>query len=362
MIHVTFVMEQHLGHRAYCENLKRFFDSVPEVTATWVPVTYTNSLAVWSDWSFLPERLKGTLNGRFQVRKSLRHTPADVLLFNTQVPAAIAGKLVQQKPYLLSIDITPIQYDKMAVYYGHKPDGIGFFSHYKHKVNANLLAKAAYLLPWSSWVRDSLIQDYQIPPERIMVVPPGVDLDQWRPRSEFSDGPLKILFVGGDFYRKGGDILRDAFRQLPPGRAELHMVTRTQLEPEANVHVYNNLQPNSPELIKLYQTADVFVLPTKAEAFGIAAVEASAAGLPVVATAVGGLPDIVVANETGFLVEPGDVSALARCLHQLVENPHLRRQLGQGARQRAEQYFDARRNAAHILELLQTTVARNNHL
>lgn len=59
----------------------------------------------------------------------------------------------------------------MAVYYGHKPDGIGFFSHYKHKVNANLLAKAAYLLPWSSWVRDSLIQDYQIPPERIMVVP-----------------------------------------------------------------------------------------------------------------------------------------------------------------------------------------------
>lgn len=362
MIHVTFVMEQHLGHRAYYENLRGFFDAVPGVAATWVPVTYTNAGAVWSNWSFLPDRLKGTLNGRFQVRNSLRRTAADVLLFNTQVPAAIAGKLVQQKPYLLSIDITPIQYDRMAEHYGHKPDVDGFFSRYKHKVNMHLLKNAAYLLPWSSWVRDSLVQDYNIAPERIKVVAPGVDLEKWHAKNDFVAGPLKILFVGGDFYRKGGDVLMDAFRQLPPGCAELHMVTRTPLAPEVNVHVYNNLQPNSPELIKLYQNADVFVLPTKAEAFGIAAAEASAAGLPIVATAVGGVTDIVVTNETGFLVAPDDAAALACCLQQLAENPDLRRQLGQGARHRAEQFFDARRNAARILELLQETVARNNRL
>lgn len=362
MIHVTFVMEQQVGHRTYYQNLRRFIDEAPEIEATWVPVTYRDGGAFWSNWSFVPDRVLGPLNGRFQVRKGLRRWPADILFFNTQVAAAIAGGSVlrhaRQRPYLISTDITPIQYDEMGAHYGHKADGEGLISYYKHRVNVKLLNNAAFLLPWSNWARDSLVNDYGVPVERIEVNPPGVDLERWRTQARDHGGPMRILFVGGDFHRKGGDILRAAFNRLPTGSAELHLVTRTEMEPEPWVTVYNKMQPNSAELITLYQAADVFVLPTKAEAFGIAAVEASATGLPIIATAVGGIMDIVSDGETGFLVESGDVEMLAERLQQLAAQPELRGQMGQAARRRAEQRFDARRHAARLLEILQETAGQ----
>ena len=62
MIHVTFVMEQQVGHRTYYQNLRKFIDAAPEVAATWVPVTYENGGAYWSNWSFLPQRVRGPLS------------------------------------------------------------------------------------------------------------------------------------------------------------------------------------------------------------------------------------------------------------------------------------------------------------
>jgi glycosyltransferase involved in cell wall biosynthesis len=209
-------------------------------------------------------------------------------------------------------------------------------------------------LPWSTWVRQSLVADYGVDPGRVEVVPPGVDLDTWQPGPpRETTGPLRILFVGGDLYRKGGALLLEAFRALPAGLASLTLVTRaTDLAGQPDITVYNHLQPNSAELIDLYQQSDVFVLPTQAEAFGIAAIEASASGLPVIATATGGLVDIVLPGQSGFLIEPDDAASLARHLHFLAEHPAERRQMGQVGRERASALFDARRNAARVVELL----------
>jgi len=360
MIRVTFVMEQHIGHRAYYQNLKKFVDQSPEIRASWVPVTYADGDKLWERLPFLPDRLRGTLNGRAETRAGLRNAPADVVLFNTQVPAAIAGRPVYQRPYVLCTDITPIQYDQMSPHYDHQVDGFGPLNYYKNYVNSAVFKGAARILPWSTWTKESLVQDYGIDETRIKVVAPGVDLEIWCPSESQHDGPIKILFVGGDLYRKGGDVLLEAFRRLPADRAELILVTRTLIDPEPGVSVYNNLQPNSTELINLYRTADIFVLPTKAEAFGIAAVEASAMGIPVIATAVGGVTDIVVEGETGFLVTPGDIEMLASRLHQLIIDADLRKRLGRSARRRAERHFDARQNAACIVKILQETAEKDN--
>jgi spore coat protein SA len=94
------------------------------------------------------------------------------------------------------------------------------------------------------------------------------------------------------------------------------------------------------------------VLPSEAEAFGIAAVEASAAGLPVIATAVGGLRDIVVDGETGFLLQPGNVQGMHECLSLLAQDGHRRVRMSRAARSRAEMHFDARRNADRIVTIL----------
>ncbi|MFP4435960.1 MAG: glycosyltransferase family 4 protein [Chloroflexaceae bacterium] len=361
MIRATFVMEQHLGHQTYYHNLLRFVDQSSQIKSYWVPVTYNQTGTIWDYFAFLPTNIHGTLRGRAEVRRGLSQTKSEVAFFNTQVPAVLGGNLVSRQPYVISTDITPVQYDQMSQQYGHQPDHPGPMQRYKHRVNVNLLRNAARLLPWSTWTRDSLITDYGVTPERIEVVPPGVDTDHWTPGTEHNSGPLRILFVGGDLHRKGGDLLLRAFRELPSGTAELHLVTRTPVSRAEDIHAYHNLQPNSPELIRLFQTSDVFVLPTAAEAFGIAAAEASAAGIATIVTAVGGLTDIVVDGETGFLVPPGNLETLVSRLRLLADDSALRSRLGRAARQRAETHFNARRNAERIITcILNAAEIRDN--
>lgn len=352
MLHASFIMEQHLGHYTYYQNLRRFVDTSAEIHATWVPVTYTPSNGLLKRLPMLPENVRRTLCGRMQVRDSLMHTSSDVVFFNTQVPAALGGNLTRRQSYVIATDITPIQYDRLSSRYGHRPDRQGLLKSYKHHVNTTILRGAARLFPWSNWVRESLMADYGVMPQRIEVLPPGVDLTYWTPGPKRQQQTCRILFVGGDFYRKGGELLLRAFQSLPSGTAELILVTRSQVPRIDGVRTYHELQPNSPALRTLFQTCDVFVLPTEAEAFGIAAVEASAVGLPVIATAVGGLPDIVADRASGFLISPGDENALVECLHMLLQNPEERERMGKAARARAETYFDARRNAQRLVERL----------
>lgn len=353
MLRVAFVMEQHLGHQTYYQNIRRFIEADPFIQPTWVPVTYNVPGGVIEKLSVLPRHLRGTLRGRQQVRAGLRHAPVDLVFFNTQVPAALAGGLaLSRSKYVIATDLTPIQYDTLSELYGHRPDKPGPLKAYKQRVNQAVFQGAARLLPWSSWAGRSLVSDYGVDPASVEVLPPGVDLALWRPGQTRIGTPLRILFVGGDFERKGGPLLLRAFQALPAGEAELHLVTRSKLPDAPGVTVYNHMQPNSPELIALYQNCNVFVLPTGAEAFGIAAVEACAAGLPVIATRTGGLVDIVTDGETGYFIPSDDESALVARLRSLVDDPGLRNRLAGAARARAEDRFDARQNVARLVQCL----------
>jgi len=84
---------------------------------------------------------------------------------------------------------------------------------------------------------------------------------------------------------------------------------------------------------------DLFVLPTSRDAFPLVLLEAMQHGLPVVTTTVGAIPEIVLDGETGFLVPPGDVAALADRLEQLATDPGLRRRLGAAGRERYRERF-----------------------
>lgn len=350
-LRATFLMEQHIGHRSYYLNLRRYIDLQSEVQASWVEVTYEQNGVLGTALKMLPKRLSGPLAGSSQVIQGLRR-PYDIAVFNTQVPAALSLGRARRRPAVLCLDITPIQYDQMADLYQHPTDRFELVRRLKHNANHRLLGNADRLLPWSSWVRDSLVADYHVDPAKIEVLPPGVDLDFWVPDENRRGSLPRILFVGGDFHRKGGALLLEAFQALAPRSAELVLVTRSELPAIPGVRVYNHLQPNSPELIQLYQSCDIFVLPTQAEAFGIAAVEACAAGLPVIATRVGGLRDIVLDGENGYLVPVQDPGTLTRRLEALITDPEMRRRLGLKSRQHASHHFDARKNAARMLEIL----------
>ena len=198
------------------------------------------------------------------------------------------------------------------------------------------------------------MSEYDVDRDRVVVIAPGVDLNVWRDRDRTRSNDVpRILFVGGDLERKGGLMLIEAFKQLAPGSAELHLVTRDRYDADVDgVVVHNGLTPNSPELLSLFQTCDVFALPSQAEAFGIAAAEASASGLPIVASNSGGLRDIVVDQVTGFALPDLTAERMAGRLGELVADKNLRTQMGKAARQRAEELFDAEVNGGRVADLL----------
>ncbi|MFN0073401.1 MAG: glycosyltransferase family 4 protein, partial [Chloroflexota bacterium] len=109
----------------------------------------------------------------------------------------------------------------------------------------------------------------------------------------------------------------------------------------------------------LFHQADIFVLPSLGECFGIAAIEAMAAGIPVVMTRVGGAADIVDHGVNGLLVPPGDVMELGRALNHLVLSPGLRESMGSRARMTAERKFDAVRNAEQLITCIQDAITRH---
>jgi glycosyltransferase involved in cell wall biosynthesis len=349
-LRVALLLEQHLGHGTYADNLRAEAETDAGIDATWSPVDYavpTRGLGRM----ITKGRYGGALAARSRIRASLRRDRADAWVFNTQVPAVLAGRRLR-KPYVVVTDVTPKQYDRVSEGYGHRADRPGPVAWLKHRINTRVFNEAAWCVPWSSWVATSLVDDYGVPESRIAVIPPGVDIGSWsRERREPGGEPFRVLFVGGDFERKGGDVLLEAMDALSDS-AELYLVTKSSVTPSERVHVIDDLGPNDPRLIELFHRADAFALPSRAETFGIAAVEASAAGLPVVASRVGGLADIVVDGETGFVTPPGDAAALGSALGRLERDADLRQRLGDAARQRAIEHYDAATNANRLFELV----------
>ncbi len=353
MYRMAFLMEQHLGHRTYYQNLRSLISLDPRIEAEWCEITYYQEDSSLDNLPILPRGVRGTWRGIRQVHQGLGRGNYDAAFFNTQVPAALAFDKLGKLAFVLSTDITPVQYDIMAKAYNHRSDPPGPVRWLKHHINQEVFQSAKQVIAWSASVKRSLEVDYGVDPRQISVIPPGVKLDFWSPGPGRVDQiPLRLLFVGGDFIRKGGDTLLNAFRQLPPGAAELHMVTRQAVEHMPGLFVYHRMTPNSIALRDLYRQCDVYILPSRAEAYGIAAVEALACGLPVIASHVGGLREIVQEGVTGFYISPGDENALTCALQALLEDHQMLASMKKAARMVAEEKYDASKYARQVADLM----------
>jgi glycosyltransferase involved in cell wall biosynthesis len=352
-LRIGFVMEQVLGHVTWYQNLRQAVTALDEVEARWVETRLFDPHGRLERLPVLPSCMKASARALLDMRRGLRGWPHDVLVFNTHKAAALCQWQMVRTPTILMTDVTPIQYDRMAALYDHQVDGNAAVRAAKHQANVLNFRLAGALVTCSTWARDSFIHDYGVPPERVHVIPIGLDTGYWQPAEPRPAGNrVQLLFVGGHFERKGGRLLLDVFHGLGLSeRADLHVVTRDPLQPSPGVIVHHNIQNNSAELLRLYQQADVFVLPTLADCFSNAALEAMAAGLPVVITAMGGIPDIVEHGRTGYLLPAGNGQELAAVLRRLVDDAPLRRALGAAGRQRAVARFDSRTNAARLLAL-----------
>jgi hypothetical protein len=161
-----------------------------------------------------------------------------------------------------------------------------------------------------------------------------------------------LLFVGGDFKRKGGPLLRECYRHHFARRCDLHVVTQSLVESEPGVFVHRGLESGSPAWRQLWEQADLFVFPSSLETFGIALVEALAFGVPVVSADVGAARFILADGEAGVLLRQPDELGLAAGIKAALENPPLTEARIQRGQARVKQHFDLAANAGRLAQWL----------
>jgi glycosyltransferase involved in cell wall biosynthesis len=361
---VGFLMEQALGHVTYAQNLRAVFaTSEGRIAPTWLPVPFADGGVL--------DRLPGT-RSNWTVRGSARALAAlragggpaafDALFFHTQTVALLSPLVARRTPVIVSLDATPRNFDRIGAAYRHEASPGSRRERLKAALHRRVLRQAAALTTWSQWAKDSLRDDYGVEPERVTVIPPGVDLSLFpfgaAPRRERTGRPLRVLFVGGDFERKGGPLLLRCMREGLAELCELHVVTGQAVETTPGVVVHSGLGPNDPKLIALYREADIFALPTNADCLAVVLGEAMAAGLPIVTTTVGGQPEAVRDGRSGLVIPPGDVEALGRALRRLILDAPLRKAMGREGRAIAEAAFDAATNTRRLTDVILTGMER----
>ena len=169
---------------------------------------------------------------------------------------------------------------------------------------------------------------------KIILLPSGIDYSLFLNNDKVLNLPnnnyIKILFLGGgDAYKKGiVDIIEAIPKILKNNKNVLFLLsTSKKLNIDINKKSENILFLDwiaTEDKISLYNSCDIFLLPSYDEGLPYSLIEAMAAGLPIVASNVGGIPEVVKDNENGFLINPGDVDKMVSRINYLIENENVR--------------------------------------
>jgi glycosyltransferase involved in cell wall biosynthesis len=212
----------------------------------------------------------------------------------------------------------------------------------------DVLAAAAAVVTTSAWARRRLQELYALPADRVHVAEPGVDAARLAPGSAAGDALLCVAAVTPD---KGHDVLLDALAaatdlswrcacvgSLDRDPAFADGVRRATRKQGLGERVRFPGPRTGPELDRAYAAADLLVLASRAETYGMVVTEALARGLPVLAAEVGGVTEALGRGEDGtppgLLVAPGDPAALAGALRAWLGDAALRGRLRRAARER----------------------------
>jgi D-inositol-3-phosphate glycosyltransferase len=241
-----------------------------------------------------------------------------------------------------------------------------------------VVASADRLVASTAVEASQLIDLYGADPAKVAIVPPGVDLETFRPgdrkaargRLGIAADAVVLLFAGRIQPLKAPEVLVRAAAALvassqslrermvvavvgaPSGTGMAHPGSLTHLAHSLDIGDLIRFEPPVSQalLADWYRAADLTVVPSHSESFGLVALESQACGTPVVATSVGGLSTVVSHGSTGMLVDGHDSSAWARTLAALIADPARRRHLSRGAVAHARNFsWDA--TADRMLEI-----------
>jgi glycosyltransferase involved in cell wall biosynthesis len=207
-------------------------------------------------------------------------------------------------------------------------------------IHKQVLNSQKYVIGLTDAVVEEIAEDYDVPHYKLRKgrLPFSVDLDLFVPSPNRHDGIVKILFVGDDFYRKGGNVLLDWFVSRNDPYLQMTMITSHNLKNFKNVTIPINIQYGEINHIKLFKDHDIFVLPTKCDAYPSVIGEAACAGLAVLTTKNAlGAPEIIQNGVNGYICN--SQAELFDQLNLLIQNKPLIESMKQKSRQMMEKKF-----------------------
>ena len=208
----------------------------------------------------------------------------------------------------------------------------------------------------SEFLKEETVRDFEVPRERIRVIPNFIDTEVWRPgkepchRSALAPGGEKIVMHISNFrpVKRVEDVVEVFARICKHVNARLVFVGDGPERPRALDRAEElGVRPRILFLGKhasvdeLLACADLFLLPSETESFGLAALEAMACGAPVIASRVGGLPEVVEHGVSGHLFPVGDVAQMADAAVEILRDDAVRRSFSQAGRRLAVERFSA---------------------
>jgi len=207
-------------------------------------------------------------------------------------------------------------------------------------IEKTMLGSADLVIANSRHTREAA-EKMGLPADAIVVVYPGLDMDLAREATPKHGDTIRLLFVGNWDPRKGLDTLIEAVSLLDNPEIVLDIVGEDSFHPRYAKRVRRSVAVSGMEnsvrfhgrvdresIARFYSEADVFVLPSSYEPFGIVFAEAMSFGLPIVAADAGGIPELVEHEDNGLLVPPNDATALAAAIDRLASSADLRERLG----------------------------------
>ena len=227
----------------------------------------------------------------------------------------------------------------------------------RQETEERIIAEADCVVAFSPHERDAMVRLYGADRNRVSLIPCGVDLSRFRPigrtaaRRELGlNGHKVMLYVGRIEPLKGADLLLHAAASLESEEGVQVLVVGSDAEGSGEIERLHQLSDDlqlgdavefvgrvpQERLALYYSAADVCVVPSFYERFGLAALESMACGTPVVASRVGGLSTIVQHGRTGYLKSWRCPEAFAQSLEMIMANEDLRDSMGRAARNRAE--------------------------
>ncbi|NYD34548.1 glycosyltransferase [Actinomycetospora corticicola] len=204
--------------------------------------------------------------------------------------------------------------------------------------------RATLVFVAGAYLTEEVVRFYGVPRERVVSVgagPASPVASLAAPETSAQRDPLRVLFVGKEFERKGGHLLVGAVSHLRDlgCSIELHMVGCEVPElMKADFIVEHGHISDVEQLSILYSASDIFCLPALFEPYGLVILEAMAHGLPLVTSDFGALPALVRENDAGIVVKAGSVDDLTAALYQLAKNPPERERQAENSRRAASNY------------------------